>query len=470
MTMAVEMEGAPWRDLIRRDMAASLVLVCLGVWLHAADSLIVATMMPAIVSGIGGDHLVAWNFALYETGSIVVGAASGLIAIRHGLRRPMVIAALAFGLGCMISALAPAMEVMLTGRVMQGLGGGGLTALAFVSARRLFPARLVPRVMAVMSLIWGTSAFLGPLFGGLFVTYASWRAGFAVFGLQALGLALWISFGLALADKPAAEGTQAERIPFRRLGLLSLAVLAVAYAGITGTAGGMVTSLAAGLAALALFLRLDGRSAGDRLLPRRAFDPRNPIGAALVMVLAISIATMGLTTYGPLLMALIHDTPPLIAGYVVATVSIAWTVGAVLSSGLAERHDPKIIAAGLCLIFISVVGLFHAVPHGPVALIAVFAACEGLGFGLSWTFVLRRGTRLVRAEDADRLSAGLPTISRLGYAFGASSVGIFANAAGFSVEAGPDAASHVARVIFAGSLPFAAIAVLCMVRFVTART
>ncbi|MGB3316001.1 MAG: hypothetical protein WBB85_16490, partial [Albidovulum sp.] len=278
-----------------------------------------------------------------------------------------------------------------------------------------------------------------------------------------------IWFGLAPADRPATDGTEAERIPFRRLGLLSLAVLAVAYAGITGTAGGMAASLAAGLAALALFLRLDGKSAGDRLLPCRAFDPRDPVGAALVMVLAVSIATMGLTTYGPLLMALIHATPPLIAGYVVAAVSIAWTVGAVLSSGLPERHDPKIIAAGLCLIFLSVVGLLYAVPHGPVALIAVFAACEGLGFGLSWTFVLRRGMRLVRAEDADRLSAGLPTISRLGYAFGASAVGIFANAAGFSAEAGPDAAADVARVIFAGSLPFAAIAMLCMARFVTAR-
>ncbi|WP_282371203.1 MFS transporter [Defluviimonas aestuarii] len=469
MTMADRVEGTAWRDLLRRDTAASLALVCLGVWLHAADSLIVATMMPAIVAGIGGDHLVAWNFALYETGSIVIGAASGLIAIRHGLRRPMTIAALAFGLGCMVSALAPAMQIMLAGRVLQGLGGGGLTALAFVSARRLFPARLIPRVMASMSLVWGTSAFLGPLFGGLFVTYANWRAGFAVFGLQALLLAFWIWFGLAPADSPATDEKATDRIPFRRLGLLSLAVLSVTYAGITATPGGMAAALLAGLAALALFARLDSHSAGDRLLPRRAFDPRDPVGAALVMVLAVSIATMGLATYGPLLMDLIHKTPPLIAGYVVATISIAWTVGAVLSAGLAERHDPKIIAVGMCLIVLSVVGLLYAVPRGPVGLIAVFAACEGLGFGLSWTFILRRGTRLVRAEDADRFSAGLPTLSRLGYAFGASAVGILANSAGFSAGAGPDEAAHVARVIFAGSLPFAGIALFAMLRFVTAR-
>ena len=469
MTMAVEMEGAPWRDLMRRDMAASLVLVCLGVWLHAADSLIVATMMPAIVDGIGGAHLVAWNFALYETGSIVIGAASGLIAIRHGLRGPMVIAALAFGLGCMVSAVAPAMEAMLAGRVMQGLGGGGLTALAFVSARRLFPARLVPRVMAVMSVIWGTSAFLGPLFGGLFVTYASWRAGFAAFGLQALGLAFWIRFGISVGTAPGPGSKVPGRVPVKRLALLCLAVLAVAFAGITKTPLGMAGALAVGIAALGLFGWRDGQSSEDRLLPRGVFDPRRPVGAALVMVLTVSIATTGLATYGPLLMSLIHATPALVAGYVVAAISIAWTVGAVLTSGLAERHDPKIIAIGICLIFLSVAGAIYAVPNGPVALIALCAACEGLGFGFAWTFILRRTARLAEGDDVDRVSAGLPTLGRLGYALGASVVGILANTAGFSAGAAPEEAARVAAVIFAGSLPFAAIAVLCMIRFVTAR-
>ncbi|MEZ5911647.1 MAG: hypothetical protein R3D84_04965 [Paracoccaceae bacterium] len=49
----IEAETVPWRALFGRDHLGALLMVCLGVWLHAADSLVVATMMPAIVADIG---------------------------------------------------------------------------------------------------------------------------------------------------------------------------------------------------------------------------------------------------------------------------------------------------------------------------------------------------------------------------------------------------------------------------------
>ncbi|HIC79966.1 MAG TPA: MFS transporter, partial [Kiloniellaceae bacterium] len=88
-----EHSAVPWRDVFTRVYGPSLALVCLGVWLHAADALLVSTMMPAIVAEIGGIRLIAWTVALYEIGSIVAGAASGLLALRLGTRRPMTAAA-----------------------------------------------------------------------------------------------------------------------------------------------------------------------------------------------------------------------------------------------------------------------------------------------------------------------------------------------------------------------------------------
>ena len=67
------------------------------------------------------------------------------------------------------------------------------------------------------------------------------------------------------------------------------------------------------------------------------------------------------------------------------------------------------------------------------------------------------------------ISAALPTVARLGYALGASFVGILANRAGFAAATGPDEMAHVARVIFAGSLPVALLGLAAMLRFVTAR-
>ena len=68
---------------------SAMALVCLGVWLHAADSLVVATKLPSIVADIGGQAYVSWTVSIYEIGSIVSGAASALLTMRYGLRWPM---------------------------------------------------------------------------------------------------------------------------------------------------------------------------------------------------------------------------------------------------------------------------------------------------------------------------------------------------------------------------------------------
>ena len=365
---------AGWREILGAQHIAPLILVCVGVWLHAADALLITTMMPAIVEGIGGAKLVAWNFALYEVGSITAGAAAGLVALRQGPRLPMALAA---------------------------------------------------------------------------------------------ALSLWIGFGLRIAAAPKAA-TPA-RLPVTRLALLAAAILGVAFAGIAATPAVMALSLGAGLGALVLFARRDARSGADRLWPRGALDPRTPVGAGLVMVLAMNVGTMGLATYGPLLLDLIHGTNALMAGYIVAAVSIAWTVSAVLVAGAPARRDPAVIGIGMTLVAASVALTVYAVPNGPLALIAFCAVLEGIGYGMAWTFIMRRASALAEPEDVDRLSAALPTIARLGYALGAAAMGIFANRAGFGAGSTPAEAAHVARVIFAGSLPIVGIGVVAMIRFVTAR-
>ena len=55
-----------WREFFGHVSLPALSFVCLAVWLHAADALIVATMLPSIVATIGGAGLVSWSIALYE--------------------------------------------------------------------------------------------------------------------------------------------------------------------------------------------------------------------------------------------------------------------------------------------------------------------------------------------------------------------------------------------------------------------
>ncbi|NIA68646.1 MFS transporter [Pelagibius litoralis] len=464
-----------WREILSREHGPSLALVCLGVWLHAADALLVATMMPAIVAEIGGTRLISWTVALYEIGSIVAGAASGLLALRHGLRLPMTAAACLFAVGCALSALAPEMWILLAGRLLQGFGGGGLMALSFVSVGLLFPRRLTARAMGAVSTIWAVSAFLGPLIGGLFVELASWRTGFWFFALQALVLAAWLITRKDAAAKPA-EATGAARFPVFRLLWLSAGVVAIAYAGIEISTLHTPAFVLAGLICLFLFLKLDARKAESRLLPENPIGFRNRLGAALTMILCFTAATIAMSIYGPLLMTRLHGTPVIVAGYILALEAVAWATVAALLSGSPERRDPAMIVLGMLLVTASIAGFAYSVPLGPVWLIAVFAMVQGCGFGMAWTFILRRATALAPDGETQRVTGAIPTVQRLGYALGAAYVGIVANAAGIAGgitgDNGPgvaDGLDFVAATIFLACLPLALLGLLAAARFVQAK-
>ncbi len=396
----------------------------------------------------------------------MAGAASAVLTMRHGLRAPMAIAAGVFGTGCALAALSPNMATLLVGRALQGLGGGGLVAMSFVAVGLLFPRRYAARALAAVSTLWGVSAFLGPLVGGAFVELGSWRAGFWFFALQALALAAWIA---ARPDPAARAGApMTGRLPLARLTLLCVAVVLVAAAGVRIEPVRTSALVAGGVVCLALFLAWDGRAGESRLLPRRPLDPRRPTGAALLMILALSMATIAITAYGPLLVTSIHGASALTAGYIVACSSIGWTVMAVLVSGLPERFDRLLIACGMVVVTLSIVGFLVAVPRGPVWLIAVCAALEGGGFGMAWTFILRRTTALAEPDESRRIAGSIPTVQRLGYALGAACVGVVANASGLLTMQSAGAAADVAQAIFLACLPAAAVGLLAMVRLLRA--
>ncbi len=453
-----------WRAFLSARHTPALALVCLGVWLHASDSLIVATMLPSIVTEIGGAAYVSWTVSIYEIGSVFAGAASALLSMRYGLRWPMGGAALLFAAGCALSAISPVMELVLAGRALQGLGGGGLVALSFVAAGVLFPRAHRARVMATVSAFWGMSAFLGPLLGGLFVEYATWRIGFWFFAAQAGLLALWIFRHPEAA--PAHSTPASTGFPITRLALLCLAVLLISTAGVRVEFWRTTLLALAGLSCLIWFLWRDSKADQDRLLPHAPFDPRTATGGTLAMLLLISMSTIAILAYGPILMSLIHGMSALSAGYVVACSSIGWTLAAIAISGAPETQDRLWIITGMTLTALSVAAFTIVVPHGPPLLIAAASFAEGFGFGMAWTFILRRITALVPETEIARVSGAMPTVQRIGYALGAAFIGIVANASGFlNMDSAKDAA-QVARALFLASLPLACLGLLAMIGLV----
>lgn len=430
------------------------MVLCLGVWLHAADALMVATLMPSAIMEIGGAAWLGWTIALYEVGSVVAGAATGLLAVRVGLRFGMCGAAALFALGCMASMMAPDMATMLAGRLAQGLGGGALVAIVFVATDRLFPDRLLPVAMALISAIWGASAFCGPLIGGLFANAGLWRYGFLAFAVQAVILLL-LGFFLLSGDRPdkaAKDSAPVRSVPWIRLLLLTFAIIAVAAGGTAPSTLLSVVLIALGVAMLILFFRTD-RVGKVRLFPRDALAITRPVGGGILFVLCFATATISFTLYGPLLAQMRFGVSPLVGGYLVAFESVAWTLAALAVSGIAQRHEMWVIRAGAAMMTMGVIGLAFAMPQGTIWTLLPFAFCLGAGFGASWPFVLRRIIASAHQEDRERASAAVPTMQMVGYGLGAALAGLYANLSGFAD--GIDAAEigTVGFWIFAGFVP-----------------
>jgi len=164
----VDSDAGRWRDLARDGRLPRFALLCLGIWLNAADSLVTSTIMPSVAADIGGYEFFAWPVAAYLLGAIVAGASAGRLTEIVGLRAALFGAALVYAGGCVAGALAPGMAAFLAGRLLQGAGAGWIVGLVYGAVNAGFPKALWTRVLAAVSGVWGVATLLGPLLGGLF--------------------------------------------------------------------------------------------------------------------------------------------------------------------------------------------------------------------------------------------------------------------------------------------------------------
>ncbi|PZO74571.1 MAG: MFS transporter [Mesorhizobium amorphae] len=465
---AVQPAKMDWAALWRSGDLGRFCFISMGIMLHATNETMVATVMPALVRDLSGVELVGWSLSVYELGAIAAGAAAGRAISYISLRTAMVCAALTYCLGALICATADTMPIFLVGRVIQGLGGGGLMGLAFVSIERLFPRIIWPQLFAIISAVWGVSAFGGPLIGALFVEHASWPVAFSLF--STLGFAMAVASLIVLRGaslRGADQGTEAPPpFPFATLLCLSLSVLLIAVAGIAGGWLGQSLLLAAGIGGLLLFFRLDERKPRSRLFPSRVFSLDRALGAGMVMVGCLSISTCSFFVYGPLLLTNLHGIPPLTTGYIIAAESIAWSILSIAVAKLPPEREGSVIVGGAMMVAGGVLGFAYAVPAGSIPLILFCALLQGGGFGICWPFVARMIVASAPEHERTVASSGISALQRIGYAAGAALSGIVANAAGFGDGLNKETAAHVAPWLFLAFMPLAALGVFAAFRLV----
>ena len=157
-----------WTDLLSGRHLVIVAVMASGILLYAMNLYFTAALMPSIVADIGGQRYYAWVTTAFVISAIVASLFVSRVLDQRGPATAYLIAFAAFALGAAGNAASPTMEVLIAGRVVQGLGGGLLAGLGYAVIRTALPERHWARATGVVSAMWGVGTLFGPALGGLF--------------------------------------------------------------------------------------------------------------------------------------------------------------------------------------------------------------------------------------------------------------------------------------------------------------
>ena len=152
----------------------------LGQVMSSIDGTIVATALPTIADDIGGFSRSTWVVSAYALAMVASMPLYGKLGDLYGRRRVLLVAIGVFLVGSMACGSAQTMDQLLAARFLQGLGGGGLGAVAMATVADIVPARQLGRWLGYQGVLFAIASAVGPIVGGLFVEHLSWRWAFFV--------------------------------------------------------------------------------------------------------------------------------------------------------------------------------------------------------------------------------------------------------------------------------------------------
>lgn len=367
---------------LRSERGPVLASVMLTTGLVALDSTIIATAVPSVVRDLGGFSHFPWLFSVYLLTQAVTTPLYGKLSDVVG-RRPVMFAGIAaFLVGSVLCGFAWSMLTLIVFRAVQGVGAGAIQPMSMTIIGDLYSVEERARVQGYVAGVWGASSVIGPTLGGVFADYLSWR--WIFFVNIPVGLAAVWMLARHLREKIE---RRAHRIDYLGASLLvvgcSLLILGTLEGGTmwAWTSAPSVAVFAVGAVLMVAFWFVERRAA-EPVLPLWVFRHRTLVGGNLV-ALVVGALLIGLTSFVPNFAQGVLGASAVLAGFVVAAMSLGWPIAATLSGRVYLRigfRDTALVGSAVMIagtVMCAVLGRYTGIPYLAVACFVV-----GVGLGL----------------------------------------------------------------------------------------
>lgn len=325
---------APGETLTHRQTLTVMVGLMLGMFLSSLDQTIVSTSIYTIANDLDGLSLQAWATTAYLITSTVSTPLYGKLSDIFG-RRPLYLTAIViFLLGSLYAGSVHSMMELAIARGIQGLGAGGLLALALTIIGDIVALKDRAKYQGYFMSVFGISSVLGPVIGGAFAGSANilgfdgWRWVFFInlpIGLAALAV---VFLYLHLPVKHVRQ-----KIDYWGAAAITLAIVPLLLVAEQGRVWGW-TSVSSflcyglGVVGIVAFLLAEKRAGDYALIPLRLFQ-NITFGLSSMLNFIIGIGMFGAIAMLPMYLQLVKGLTPTQAGLMMITFTLGILTGSI---------------------------------------------------------------------------------------------------------------------------------------------
>ena len=288
--------------LPRSQVVITLVCVMLAMFLAALDQTIVSTATPRIIADLGGFDKYTWITTGYMVASTTAAPVVGRLSDIYGRKWIFIGSVFVFIAGSVLCGFSENMTQLIIFRIIQGVGGGTIMAVTFISIADLFPPSERGKYIGILAACFGLASVIGPTLGGFLTDTFSWKWIFFV----NVPLAGPVVFLLArfFPNTPGEANPQKRRIDYPGIFLLIVGVVFVMVGLSLGgvqyewTSFYVVGSIVVGFISLIMLMIVETKTYNP-ILPLHLFKERM-VSIGLLLSLLTGFAMFGAIIFVPL--------------------------------------------------------------------------------------------------------------------------------------------------------------------------